>query len=466
MYYFFFQNCLRRNNFNRASRFSTNALHWFIAVGAVAFEFGQFVNYSIDDLPQGLLTFTEPTEDAFILVTDLSGKILVTSPLSPLHLKKDNISKEIMDNALYKDSIDNYQTLDGLFVARHYVFFQRLISKNGDLYGVLFYCSTSYSNPFLDPMINAIILTCLWILVATMIIMYFITDKIVAPVREMSKAARSFALGKFDARVPVKGNRDEIGELADAFNKMAASLAINEETQRAFVANVSHDLKTPMTSIAGYVDGILAGAIPPDQHEYYLNIVSTETRRLARFVTALLDLSRLQAGERKLTRTTFDVCEMARQSIIFLGHKIDEKHVELEFDCDEDNIYVSADSVAIRQILDNLIENAIKFTPEKGLIKVNIANGDDEKEKKALISVYNTGTGIPAEDIPFVFDRFYKSDRSRGLDKTGMGLGLSIVKTLIDAHEENIWLDSEYEKYCKFTFTLQKVRETNAKQKL
>jgi signal transduction histidine kinase len=442
-------------------------------------EFEEFVKYSIDDLPDELSPYSDLTENSLIFVTDLSGKILVSTPLSPQFLQKDYVSDHIMYDILNQREIGKSQTLDGIFARQHYVFPHFLTTKSGEVYGVLFYCSESLADSFVYRMINTIILNCLWILVATMVVMYFITEKIVSPVREMSKAARSFALGKFDVRVPVKGSRDEIGELADAFNKMAASLAINEETQRTFVANVSHDLKTPMTSIAGYVDGILDGAIPPDKHEYYLRIVSTETRRLARFVTSLLDLSKMQAGERKFTKTKFDVCEMARQSIIFLGQKIEEKHIELEFDCDNDNIFVSADSVAIRQILDNLIDNAIKFTPEKGIIKVNIANSDDDKEnekdkkdkkekkdKKVLVSVYNTGTGIPAEDIPFVFDRFYKSDRSRGLDKTGMGLGLFIVKTIIDAHEEKIWLESEYEKYCKFTFTLQKTNKTVIKQKL
>jgi len=405
-------------------------------------DFEQFIIYSKDELPDELSGYSDLTEDGLILVTDLNGKILVTTPLSLHYLQKDSVSERIMYDILNERDFDEYQTLDGVFAQRHTVFYQFLTLKTGEVYGILFFCSASVATSFTNQMINTVILTCLWILVATMVMIYFITEKTVSPVRAMSKAARSFALGRFDVRIPIKGSMDEIGELADAFNKMAASLAVNEERQRSFVANVSHDLKTPMTSIAGYVDGILNGAIPPDKHEYYLNIVSTETRRLARFVESLLDLSRLQAGERKFTKTNFDVCEMTRQSIIFLGQKIDEKHLELEFDCDDDKIGVFADAVAIRQILDNLIGNAIKFTPENGLIKVNISNGDDEKDKdkKALVSVYNTGTGIPSEDIPFVFDRFYKSDRSRGLDKTGMGLGLFIVKTIIDAHEEKIWL--------------------------
>jgi len=147
-----------------------------------------------------------------------------------------------------------------------------------------------------------------------------------------------------------------------------------------------------------------------------------------------------------------------------LEQKIDAKHIEIDFDCTNEKMCVFADSDAVQRIIYNLVENAIKFTPEKGLIKIHIKEND--KDKKIYVSVYNTGTGIPADDIPFVFDRFYKSDRSRGLDKTGVGLGLFIVKTMIDAHEEKIWVTSEYEKYCEFTFTMQKSRENNVKYKI
>jgi len=345
-----------------------------------------------------------------------------------------------------------------VFDERHLVIERFLESEAGEIYGVIFVCSVSaYEYSFVNQIITTIVLSCLWVLVAAMVIIYIMTDKIIAPVRSMSRAAKSFALGKFDARVPATSNKDEIGELASAFNNMAAALAVHEDTQRTFLSNVSHDLGTPMTSIGGFVNGILDGTIPPEEHKQYLQIVSAEIKRLSRLVASLFYITRLQAGETKFNKTNFDICEMAKEAIIFLEQKINEKNLELEFECDEDNIIVCADSDAVRRVLDNLIGNAIKFTPEKGFIKINIA--DNDKEKKAQISVYNTGTGIPAEDLPFVFDRFYKSDRSRGLDKTGAGLGLFIVKTIIDAHEEKIWVVSEFEKYCEFNFTLQKTND-------
>jgi len=418
-------------------------------------SFIEFMESAKKDLSHELSAYSEMTEDSFILVADREGTIRITTSLPHDYLEKDFIAREIIANTLNQNRIDRFQTLDGVFSTRHLISALPLRSDTGEIHGALFFCSSStveYS--FVNQIITTIILSCLWVLVAAMVIVYFITEKIVSPVREMSKAAKSFALGRFDVRVPVTVNRDEIGELAEAFNNMAMSLAVSEERQRDFIANVAHDLRTPMTSIGGFVNSILDGTIPPEDHEHYLKIVSAETDRLKRLVYTLFDITKIQAGERKFIKTDFDICETARIVIISLEQKIDEKNLELEFISDKDNMYVHADPDAIHQIIYNLIENAVKFTSEKGLVRISITDAGE----KTQISVYNTGEGIPPEDLPFVFDRFYKSDRSRGLDKTGAGLGLFIVKTIIDAHEEKIRVASEHEKYCEFIFTLQKTR--------
>jgi signal transduction histidine kinase len=271
----------------------------------------------------------------------------------------------------------------------------------------------------------------------------------------MSRAVKTMAVGQYDVRVRVYG-RDEVAELAAAFNQMAESLENLERMRNSFVANVSHDLRTPMTTISGFVDGILDGVIPPEQQKHYLTVVSGEVRRLSRLVTALLDVSRLQAGDRKFDMKPFDICEMGRQILISFEQKIDSKGLDVEFECDEDNMYVLADMDAIHQILYNICDNAVKFSSERGKLKMSFtwSAGGLGRPYKAVVTVYNEGQGIPAEDIPFVFERFYKSDKSRGLDKTGVGLGMFISKTIIEAHGETISVDSEYGKYCAFTFTL------------
>ena len=268
----------------------------------------------------------------------------------------------------------------------------------------------------------------------------------------MSRAAKQYAAGKFDVRVPVRGS-DEIAELAMAFNNMANSLATVEDQRRSFLANVSHDLRTPMTTIAGFIDGILDGAIPPEKQPYYLELIAGEVRRLSRLVASLLDISRIQAGDRKFTMTAFDICEMARQILISFEQRIDEKQLNIEFECDRDNMTVYADRDAIHQVLYNICDNAVKFTNPGGLYRINITAHD----KKTYVSVFNEGQGIPEAELPYVFDRFYKSDKSRGLDKTGVGLGLYITKTIMDAHNEEIWVKSVWGEYCEFVFTLQSV---------
>jgi signal transduction histidine kinase len=241
-----------------------------------------------------------------------------------------------------------------------------------------------------------------------------------------------------------------------AFNQMAGALENLEGMRNSFVANVSHDLRTPMTTIAGFIDGILDGVIPPEQEKHYLKVVSEEVRRLSRLVTALLDVSRLQAGDRKFDKTPFDVCEMGRQILISFEKKIDEKELDVEFDADEERMFVLADQDAIHQILYNICDNAVKFASKRGKLKMSFtwSEGDGNRHRKAVVKIYNEGQGIPAEDLPFVFERFYKSDKSRSLDKSGVGLGMFISKTIIDAHGETISVASEYGKYCEFTFTL------------
>jgi signal transduction histidine kinase len=207
-----------------------------------------------------------------------------------------------------------------------------------------------------------------------------------------------------------------------------------------------------MTTISGFIDAIIDGAIPPEKHEYYLKVIASEVRRLSRLVSSLLDISRIQAGERQFNMTSFDICEMAREILISCEQRIEDKKLDVYFECDEDNMLVVADKDAIHQILYNICDNGIKFAVDGGRYRVSIKNRD----KKINVSVFNEGQGIPADELASVFDRFYKSDKSRSLDKTGVGLGMYIAKTIIDAHNETISVNSKYGEWCEFSFTLKK----------
>ena len=206
-----------------------------------------------------------------------------------------------------------------------------------------------------------------------------------------------------------------------------------------------------MTAISGFIDGILDGAIPPEKQNYYLGIVAQEVRRLSRLVSQLLDISRMEAGNRKFEKTSFDICEMARIILLSFEAKIEEKKLDVEFNASSDRLFVMSDKDAINQVLYNLCDNAVKFSREGGKYIINI----DERGQKVFVSVYNEGEGISEDDLPHVFDRFYKSDKSRGLDKTGVGLGLYIVKTIMDNLGENISVESVRGEYCRFEMSLE-----------
>ena len=271
----------------------------------------------------------------------------------------------------------------------------------------------------------------------------------------MTKAVREFGKGELSTRVVVSG-RDEVAELGYAFNNMAESIQNLEKMRNSFLANISHDLRTPMTAIAGFIDSINSGAIPPEKHEYYLGIISSEVHRLSRLVSQLLDVSRLESGDRKFVFSNFDVAEMARIILISFEKKIEEKRLEVEFIADEDKMIAMGDTDAIHQVLYNLCHNAIKFAHEGGRFIIRIERCE---VKKIKVSVLDDGECLVGEDKERVFDRFYKTDKSRGLDKNGVGLGLYICKTIVEAHGEKIGVISRTDG-CEFWFTLKEGETT------
>lgn len=399
-----------------------------------------------------LSIISSEADDIFVLVSNTSGKIILSEGSEGANIKLGaNIPDEFMSRVSSGEAFSQFSKLEGVLEGSVSIYAIPLKAADGSVSGGVFVCSESVMiTELLTVIIKVIVMAILWVLLASIIAIYFISEKVITPLRDISRAAKSFAEGRFDVRVPVRG-RDEVAQVAVAFNNMAESLNNYDNMRNSFMSNVSHDLRSPMTSIAGFVDGILDGVIPPEQHEYYLGVVSSEVKRLSRLVSSLLDLSRIQAGERKFSKKPFDICEVSRQIIISFEKKIDEKNMQVEFDVDEENISVLADRDAIYQVLYNLCDNAVKFSSEGGLLKISIKK---LKNKKILVSVFNEGQGISNSDLSYVFDRFYKSDKSRGLNKNGVGLGLFISKTIIEAHEETIWVDSEYGKNCCFSFTL------------
>ncbi len=400
------------------------------------------------------------SEDVTVLLTDNTGNVvlLATSEIAINFPSGIAIPQETMTELMNGAEITSLDSVEGLFDTPCIAGAELILSTDGDPCGGVFVCAGAQTmNELSNAITKTIFVSSLGLLVAALVAVYFITERIMSPLRAMSRAAKSMAAGDFTVKVPVKG-RDEIADLAVAFNNMSSSLAASENMRNSFMANVSHDLRTPMTTIAGFVDGILDGAIPPEKYSHYLGIISTEVHRLSRLVSQLLDISRIQAGDRRFNMQPFDVCEMGRQILISFEQKIDAKRLDVEFDCENDNMYAKADRDAIYQIMYNICDNAVKFSSEGGKLSVGIKYHEKSKIK---VTVYNEGQGIKPEDLPYVFERFYKGDKSRGLDKSGVGLGMFIAKTIMDAHKEQINVESEYGEYCRFSFTLEKAKEND-----
>ena len=402
-----------------------------------------------------------------VAIADKDGKIVLTTS-HPNSLTPDGKRKLVTDiengigridiNSLRDKLEDGHATYSyvgiiGSAMRDQYMICAREISSDGDNIGyILTFASTTRETNLVLATRRAVINGSIWVMVAAVIAAYFITARLVHPLRSMTNAAKKFAKGDFSVRVDVSGkHRDEVTELGMAFNNMAESLDSLEKMRNSFLANISHDLRTPMTTIAGFIDGINSGAIPPEKHEYYLGVISAEVHRLSRLVSQLLDVSKLESGERKFNYTDFDIAEVARLILISFEKKIDEKRLDVEFDSEFDEMYAFADKDAIYQVLYNLCHNAVKFAREEGKLRIRLSRITDTKLK---VAVYDQGVSLTDEDRKMVFERFYKSDESRGLDKTGVGLGLYISKTIIDAHGETIGVECIENDGCEFWFTL------------
>jgi len=295
-------------------------------------------------------------------------------------------------------------------------------------------------------------------LLADLIIVYISVYRTTKPLRQMTKAAKQYANGDFSQRIYINEKTrgkysTEIEELAEAFNSMAQDLSALEMSRRSFVSNVSHELKTPMTSIGGFIDGILDGTIEGQDEKKYLRIVSDEVKRLSRLVTAMLNMSRLEAGKMEIKPAEFDISEMLFTTILSFEQIIETRQIEiLGLDKMTENRIV-ADKDLINQVVYNLVDNAVKFTPDGGYIAFE-SKGDPEK---VIVKIRNSGSGIPESERENIFERFYKTDKSRSYDSKSAGVGLFLVKTIVEIHGGYVVCRSEEGEYTEFIFTLPKM---------
>jgi len=296
----------------------------------------------------------------------------------------------------------------------------------------------------------AFVMLALSVMVLAFIISFLTLKKQSEPLGEMANAARRFARGEFDIRVKNSGRLDEIGQLTEAFNTMADSLESSEQLRRDFIANLSHELKTPMTVISGFAEGLLDGTIRKEDEVRYLSVISSETKRLSRLVKSMMEVSTLNETDASLMlESSFDISEVARLSLLSLEGAIEGKELVVETQLPDDVIITRGDKDSITQVLYNLIDNAIKFSIKGSTIRLELWKQD----QRVFVAVTNHGETIPEEELPHIFERFHKTDKSRGIDRDGIGLGLFIVKTILDSHNEDIFVTSA-SGVTKFIFSL------------
>lgn len=290
----------------------------------------------------------------------------------------------------------------------------------------------------------------LFVLILMLVVIYVLSRAVTKPLEDMKEVTRHIAKGEFDYRAEENYKQKDINDFAKSLNKMAYELSIDDESRKSFVANVSHELKTPMTTIGGFIDGILDGTIPEQEEKKYLRIVSNEVKRLSRMVVSMLNLSKIEAGEVQISPADYDVGKQIFDTLLSFEKKIDEKKIEIEGFENINNVVIRADRDLIQQVIYNLFDNAVKFTPENGTISV-YANNDGEK---TTVRIRNSGAGVSPEEISRIFERFYKVDKSRSYDIKGVGLGLYIVKTIINMHDGEITASSKQGEYTEFAFEI------------
>lgn len=395
------------------------------------------------------LQVLETYMESGIVLVNQAGTVVLTSPgfddvLIGDDMVYDGLTQKVMDGEIVTHQIRKDEVFDTPMLVVGYPV------TEGYLAGIFMCRPLPAIEASLMEMYQMSVLSLFIVSLLGLIVSYLTAKHVAFPLVVMNRAAKVIANGDFEQRVIVNSN-DEVGELAESFNHMAESLQAHEKVQKDFIANISHDLRSPLTSMNGFLTAMLDGTIPPEKQERYLKIVLEETNRLSRMTQGIVELSRAQSSAILLEETNFDINGLIRSNIEVLEPQLKEKQVHIRAIYDAEETLVRGDKDKISRVLQNLLSNAAKFSPECGMIEVETTLVD---KKKLLVSVKDEGPGISQEDQKYVFDRFFKSDTTRNEDKVGSGIGLAIAKEFMIAHGENITVKSEEGEGATFAFTL------------
>jgi signal transduction histidine kinase len=386
--------------------------------------------------------------DASIWIVNPSGLIVLDSS-NPLDIENPvtipNFSPTITGNSFY--TVGNFF---GMFDDEMISAFASITSQYKVKGYVVIHSSMTDLQNSCNSLLNISYITLVILFLLSLIILLFFTAMVYMPLRKITHATEQYAVGNFRYEFQVD-SEDEMGYLGASLAYMASEVAKSEDNQKQLVANISHDFRSPLTSMRGYLEAMLDGTIPPELHEKYLNIVLNETDRLTKLTNSLLTLNNLNTKGMMLDKTRFDINKIIKNTAASFEGTCHQKLISIELVLTGEKMYVYADMGKIQQVLYNLVDNAIKFSHKNSSIKIET----NEKSNKLFVSVKDSGIGIPKESIKLIWNRFYKTDLSRGKDKKGTGLGLSIVKEIIQAHNENINVISTEGVGTEFIFTLE-----------
>lgn len=388
-----------------------------------------------------------------IKVTDVSGRIMIdSSDLSGFSTDKTIAGFNISDFGTRFYTVSRfYDTF-----SEPYLTVFAPITPNYRVRGyVLIHKPVRDISDYSYELLNIVYITLLLIFALSFIILLIFSLLVYRPIRKITSAADAYLDGDFSQKINIH-TQDELGCLADTFNYMANELNTLEDDQRKFVSNVSHDFRSPLTSIKGYIEAILDGTIPYEMQDKYLNIILFETERLNKLTNSLLELNKFGShGKTILYMKSFDINYIIRMTALTFEGICREKHISIELILSGKTLFVTADMEKIQQVIYNLTDNAIKFSHPDSSITIETT----EKNDKVFISVKDSGIGIPNDSLKKIWERFYKTDVSRGKDKRGTGLGLAIVREIIQAHDENINVISTEGVGTEFIFTLSVTKE-------
>jgi len=391
-----------------------------------------------------------------VILSENTGEVVYATDGSRFYQYDTAVPESVISQAARRGGYAGMTTLGGIYSESRFLTAEPIY---GELPGgesvvrgvVLVSTSASGITQLWRAMANIFFFTCVVVLLISIVASTITSARQVRPLNEIAEAARKFGHGEFNVRIRgYEYRQDEVGALAEAFNNMAGSLEKSENQRNEFIANVSHELKTPMTTISGFAEGILDGTIPPEREREFLQVIASETRRLSRLVRRMLDMSRLKAMNENVTaQEQFDISEIMLRVLVSLEGRITGRELDVDTQNPEDPVMVWGDPDGITQVCYNLLDNAAKFAAAGSTMTVRV----EKKETKALVTVRNLGDTIPEEELPLLFERFHKADYSRSQDREGVGLGLYIVKTILGNLKEDITVTSR-DGVTEFVFTL------------